>query len=108
MLLRPSRASDITCFCNSITEAKMSNEEVRVAGRSPVAVELEAGKKYAFCACGRSQDQPFCDGTHRGSPFKPHKFIAEISEKKWLCMCKHTKNVPYCDGTHKTLEQPVE
>lgn len=83
----------------------MSNEEVRIAGRSPVAIELEAGKKYAFCVCGRSQNQPFCDGAHRGSPFKPHKFIAEISEKKWLCMCKHTKNVPYCDGTHKTLEQ---
>jgi len=80
----------------------------RVAGSSPLAIELEAGKKYAFCACGRSQNHPFCDGAHRGSPFKPHKFIAEISEKKWFCMCKHTQNAPYCDGTHETLEQAVE
>jgi CDGSH-type Zn-finger protein len=83
----------------------MSNEQVRVAGTAPVAVDLEAGKKYAFCVCGRSLDQPFCDGSHKGTSFKPHLFTAEISEKKWLCMCKHTKNVPYCDGTHKTLEE---
>ena len=86
----------------------MSNEEVRIAGRAPAAVELEAGKQYAFCTCGLSEDQPFCDGSHRGSSFKPHLFTLESSEKKWLCQCKHTKNVPYCDGTHKTLEQAVE
>jgi CDGSH-type Zn-finger protein len=86
----------------------MSNEEAPVAGREPAAVQLEAGKKYAFCACGLSQDQPFCDGSHKGSPFKPHLFTAESSEKQWLCMCKRTKNVPYCDGTHKTLEPAAE
>ena len=86
----------------------MSNQELRIAGRAPAEVELEAGKRYAFCVCGHSEDQPFCDGSHRGSPFKPHLFTAESSEKKWLCMCKHTKNVPYCDGTHKTLEQTTD
>jgi CDGSH-type Zn-finger protein len=86
----------------------MSSEKVRVAGRKPVVVELEAGKKYAFCVCGSSQNQPFCDGSHKGTSFKPHLFTAETSEKHWLCMCKHTGNVPYCDGTHKTLEQAAE
>ena len=86
----------------------MSNEEACVAGRKPAEVQLEAGKKYAFCACGLSLDQPFCDGSHKGSPFKPHLFTAESSEKQWLCMCKRTKNVPYCDGTHKTLEPAAE
>jgi CDGSH-type Zn-finger protein len=86
----------------------MSDDQVRVAGTSPMAVELEAGKKYAFCVCGRSQRQPFCDGSHKGTPFTPHVFTAESSEKKWFCMCKHTKNVPYCDGTHKTLDQADE
>ena len=81
----------------------MSNEEVHIAGRSPAAIELEPGKKYAFCVCGRSQGQPFCDGSHKETPFTLHVFTAESSENKWFCMCKHTKNVPYCDSTHKTL-----
>jgi CDGSH-type Zn-finger protein len=89
----------------SITEAMMSDEQVRVAGTSPMGVELEAGKKYAFCACGHSQGQPFCDGSHKGTSFTPHVFTAESSEKKWFCMCKHTKSTPYCDGTHNTLDQ---
>jgi CDGSH-type Zn-finger protein len=83
----------------------MSNDDVRSAGRAPVEIQLEAGKKYAFCVCGRSEDQPFCDGSHKGTPFQPHLFSVEKSEKRWLCMCKHTKNVPYCDRTHETLEQ---
>ena len=86
----------------------MSNEEVHVAGRKPAVVELEEGKKYAFCMCGRSQDQPFCDGAHKGTSFTPHVFTASSSEKAWLCMCKHTSNVPHCDGTHKTLEKATE
>ena len=83
----------------------MSEDQVRRAGTSPAGVELEAGKKYAFCVCGRSANQPFCDGSHNGTPFTPHLFTAEKSEQKWLCMCKHTKDTPYCDGTHKTIEQ---
>ena len=86
----------------------MSNEHVRVPGTSPAAVELRAGKKYAFCVCGRSEDQPFCDGSHKGTPFTPHVFTAESSETKWLCICKHTKNAPYCDGTHETFERAGE
>jgi CDGSH-type Zn-finger protein len=83
----------------------MSNETPQVAGTSPKAVELEAGKKYAFCTCGRSEDQPFCDGSHKSTSFTPHVFTAEESGQAWLCMCKHTGNVPFCDGTHKTLDQ---
>jgi CDGSH-type Zn-finger protein len=83
----------------------MKEEDVRVAGRSPAAVELQAGKNYAFCVCGLSEDQPFCDGSHKGTPFKPHVFKAERSETRWFCMCKHTKNAPYCDGTHESLDQ---
>ena len=86
----------------------MSDQQVRIAGTSPIEVELEAGKTYAFCVCGRSQGQPFCDGSHEGTPFTPHVFTAERSEKKWFCMCKHSKNIPYCDGTHNTLAQAEE
>jgi CDGSH-type Zn-finger protein len=84
-------------------EASMSSEEPRIAGTSPKAVELEASKQYAFCACGHSGNQPFCDGSHVETPFTPHVFTAENSGEAWLCMCKRTNNVPFCDGTHKTL-----
>ncbi len=76
----------------------------RIAGRNPIEVELAAGKKYAFCTCGGSANQPFCDGSHSGTSFKPHLFAAEKSGQAYLCMCKRTGNVPYCDGTHATLQ----
>lgn len=70
--------------------------------KSPIGIELEPGKYY-WCACGNSKNQPFCDGSHRGTEFTPVEF--QITEKKqvWLCLCKNTKNKPYCDGTHKNL-----
>ncbi|MBI3534124.1 MAG: CDGSH iron-sulfur domain-containing protein [Deltaproteobacteria bacterium] len=74
----------------------------KTAQTFPATVELEPGK-HAWCACGLSQQQPFCDGTHKSTDFHPVKFI--ITEKKQvvLCQCKQTKNPPYCDGTHSSL-----
>lgn len=77
--------------------------EPTIAQRGPYAVQLEAGKTYAWCACGRSAKQPFCDGTHRGSEFAPVKFQAEKTETVYLCGCKHTSDRPFCDGTHGKL-----
>ena len=74
-----------------------------IAAKNPVKVELEAGKTYYFCTCGKSAGQPFCDGSHKGSEFVPKAFTAENTGPAWLCLCKHTANAPYCDGTHKTL-----
>jgi len=74
-----------------------------MAGNAPKGVELEKGEEYHWCACGRSKNQPFCDGSHRGTDFTPVAFKAQSSEKAFLCMCKHTKNPPYCDGSHKSL-----
>ena len=71
------------------------------AGDSPLAVELEEGKKYAWCTCGLSNKQPLCDGSHKGRGMSPHVFVAEKSETKHLCCCKETKNGPFCDGSHK-------
>ncbi len=68
-----------------------------------MAVEIEEGKTYAWCACGESSKQPFCDGAHKGSEFTPHIFKAEKSETKYMCMCKRTGNGPSCDGTHAKL-----
>ncbi|QYJ96877.1 CDGSH iron-sulfur domain-containing protein [Shewanella alkalitolerans] len=72
-----------------------------IADNKPKKVELTKGKEYYFCVCGRSNSQPFCDGSHKGTGFSPKAFTAERSGEAYLCACKHTGNAPYCDGTHK-------
>ena len=79
----------------------MSKPEI--AARHPSPVELEEGKEYFWCRCGRSANQPFCDGSHKGTDFSPLAFKAEKTAKAYLCACKYTANPPYCDGTHKRL-----
>jgi CDGSH-type Zn-finger protein len=74
-----------------------------IASRTPFPVEVEAGKEYYWCACGKSARQPFCDGSHKGGPFVPTKFTATETKTVYFCGCKHSKNGALCDGTHKTL-----
>lgn len=68
--------------------------------RQPIRVELEEGKTYFWCECGRSETQPFCDGNHKGTPYEPLKFTAEKTESRFMCACKDTENAPFCDGSH--------
>ena len=56
------------------------------AGNSPIAVEIEEGKKYAWCACGLSSKQPYCDGSHKGSGMAPIVFTADESKTAYLCL----------------------
>jgi CDGSH-type Zn-finger protein len=77
--------------------------EPNIAQKSPYPVEVEAGKNYYWCACGKSASQPFCDGSHKGSDFTPVKFEAAESKTVYFCGCKHTANPPLCDGSHKKL-----
>jgi CDGSH iron-sulfur domain-containing protein 3 len=74
-----------------------------IGGRRPIAVNVESGKSYWWCACGRSKKQPFCDGSHKGSGFTPLEFKPEKAEEAWFCACKRTGNKPMCDGSHKKL-----
>jgi CDGSH-type Zn-finger protein len=74
-----------------------------VAANEPIAVELKEGKKYLYCTCGRSSDQPFCDGSHQGTGFTPKPFTAESDGEAWLCRCRQTGNAPYCDGSHQQV-----
>ena len=73
-----------------------------IADKKPVLLELEAGTYY-WCSCGKSNNQPFCNGSHKGTEFTPLAF--EVTEKKnvAICNCKHTSNPPYCDGSHSKL-----
>lgn len=74
-----------------------------VAAKAPAKVDVEAGKSYFWCACGKSKNQPFCDGSHKGSEFSPMKWTAETDGTKFFCQCKQTNGAPFCDGSHKAL-----
>ncbi len=74
-----------------------------VAQKAPFPVEVEEGKTYFWCACGRSASQPFCDGSHKDTGITPMKYTAEASKKLFFCGCKATDKAPLCDGTHNGL-----
>lgn len=69
----------------------------------PLVVQIKKGVEYYWCACGRSQNQPFCDGSHKGTGLHPMRFVAQESETLSLCGCKHTQAPPYCDNSHDFL-----
>lgn len=70
------------------------------ASNTPYPVEVEAGKSYWWCSCGKSKKQPFCDGSHAGSEFSSVKFDATEKKTLYFCGCKATQKPPFCDGSH--------
>ncbi|KAM9856749.1 CDGSH iron-sulfur domain-containing protein 3, mitochondrial-like [Aulostomus maculatus] len=72
------------------------------AARLPYRVKVSAGKRYAWCACGHSKKQPFCDGAHRteAPTISPLRFTPDKDKTVMLCACKQTRNAPFCDGSH--------
>ena len=79
-------------------------EKPKIAGTTPMMVELESGKAYAWCGCGHSSNQPWCDGSHKGTGISPVVFKVEENKKAAMCMCKKTDNAPYCDGSHAKID----
>jgi CDGSH-type Zn-finger protein len=77
--------------------------EPNIAQKGPFPVDVEAGRKYFWCACGKSANQPFCDGSHQDTEFLPFAYEADESKTLYFCGCKHTGGVPLCDGTHAQL-----
>lgn len=78
--------------------------EPLVARAKPFYAELEKGRKYWWCSCGRSKRQPYCDGSHVGTPFEPVAYVArEDREEVLFCGCKKTCDAPFCDGSHNNL-----
>ncbi len=73
-----------------------------IAQTSPCIVDVEPGTYY-WCSCGKSTKQPFCDGSHEGSGFKPVEITVDKPKSLFLCGCKHTQHPPFCDGSHGEL-----
>ena len=70
---------------------------------SPYPIDVEEKKAYFWCACGRSKNQPFCDGSHKETEFVPVKYTAKRNQTVFFCGCKRSKLAPICDGSHKAL-----
>ena len=69
--------------------------------KGPYKVQVEKDKTYFWCACGLSQKQPMCDGSHKKEgKFKSLKYLAIESKEIFFCGCKMTKHQPFCDGSH--------
>ncbi|MCY4300338.1 MAG: CDGSH iron-sulfur domain-containing protein [Aestuariivita sp.] len=79
------------------------NTEPIIAQKAPLPVTVSEGKTYFWCACGRSENQPFCDGKHKDTGISPVKYTADSDKKVYFCGCKSTANSPLCDGTHNKL-----
>ncbi len=77
--------------------------EAEIPQKSPYRVNVTAGKTYFWCACGRSKNQPFCDGSHKETSFTPVKYTAERDSKVFFCGCKQSEKKPVCDGTHNKV-----
>jgi CDGSH-type Zn-finger protein len=74
-----------------------------IGGREPIEVEVKAGETFWWCRCGRSQTQPFCDGSHAGTPYEPLQWTATRPRTVFFCTCKRTRNPPFCDDSHLAL-----
>lgn len=77
-------------------------EKSKIVQKMPYVLDMKPGKYY-WCACGKSSNQPYCDGSHQGTAFVPKE--VEITEDKKVawCGCKQSANGAFCDGTHTKL-----
>ncbi|XP_061882057.1 CDGSH iron-sulfur domain-containing protein 3, mitochondrial-like [Entelurus aequoreus] len=100
LTLKQSRATTTTA-CKA--QVSTLPPEPVIPSKKPFKVDLLGGKRYSWCSCGHSKNQPFCDGSHKSKAqgLSPLRFIPEKDGPVWLCGCKHTNTPPYCDGTHK-------
>lgn len=76
--------------------------EPRIASRQPFVQKVRPGT-YWWCACGLSKEQPFCDGSHKGTGFAPVKVEVDTERTVAWCGCKHSGSGAFCDGTHARL-----
>ena len=76
----------------------------KVFKKGSMRVEVQKGERYYWCSCGLSNNQPFCDGSHKDTNFRPMEYLAEEDKTVGFCGCKYSKKSPICDGSHKSIE----
>eukprot|EP00922_Rhytidocystis_sp_ex-Travisia-forbesii_P018287 GHVS01027186.1.p1 GENE.GHVS01027186.1~~GHVS01027186.1.p1 ORF type:complete len:224 (-),score=81.03 GHVS01027186.1:135-773(-) len=97
-----SSSSSSCCGCSGGGGCvDQSGNTAAMVAVKPVCVELQSGVTYWYCRCGRSQNKPFCDGSHKGTSFKPIKIVPTETKSYSICQCYHSSTLPYCDGTHR-------
>ncbi|MEM9601312.1 MAG: CDGSH iron-sulfur domain-containing protein [Pseudomonadota bacterium] len=70
---------------------------------APSGVDVEQGRSRFWCACSKSGEQPFCDGSHKGSDIAHLTYTALSSSQVFFCGCKATTRTPLCDGSRTAL-----
>lgn len=88
---------------NSESELSKNFKKPMTSAFEPQNVRLTENETFLWCRCGKSKNQPFCDGTHHGSKNKPLVCQAKKTGNVKLCGCKQTKTSPYCDNSHLNL-----
>lgn len=76
---------------------------------APYREMLVGGKKYWWCTCGKSANQPFCDGSHKrlNTSMVPVLVTVEDDQMFPFCGCRLSAKGARCDGTHKRLKQQL-
>lgn len=69
--------------------------------KGPYLCEEDGSRKF-YCRCGESKNQPYCDGTHKGTGVSPMPVEPKVGKVAW-CGCRKSGNLPYCDGTHARI-----
>ena len=75
---------------------------------NPIQIKVEEDKTYYWCSCGKSTNQPFCDGSHKNTKFTPVKLESTKKEELYFCGCKETNNPPFCDGSHLKINDGIK
>ena len=85
-------------------ERKANLEKPMIQQNGPYTIKnLEDGKTYKYCTCGLSKKDPFCDGSHKGTKFKPILFKPKPGQSRHLiCGCRRNsaRATVFCDGSH--------
>lgn len=69
----------------------------------PYKIKESAGTKY-YCACGKSRNLPYCDGSHKGSGQQPYVVTIDAEKTVAICSCGRSAILPFCDGAHTVLQ----
>ena len=101
-LFRKMEAPEAAPAESTPAPAEVPAEPPVVCQKKPMVDTVFPGT-YWWCACGRSKNQPYCDGSHEGTGYSPRQIeITETRQVAW-CACKYSQNPPFCDGTHSKL-----